>query len=80
MESSENNRKACPFLKADCLEEKCNLWATIQMVQVGPLGVARMAPASMCVFVAQLLVQGSPKPAPPQPIQIRDLRGNIGQG
>lgn len=69
MAAEQNHRKVCPFRDDTCLQDKCALWATVQLAQVGPLGVAKVAPTPMCVFTAQLLVTGSPKPFQPQPFQ-----------
>lgn len=62
MALEENHRKTCPFLTTACVQDKCALWATIQIGQIGPLGIAKGVPTQMCVFAAQLMVQGSPKP------------------
>lgn len=70
---TEDNRKVCPFRSDVCLEDKCALWTQIQMAMLSPLGVATGKPVSMCVFLATLMVTGSPKP-PVQQIPLPNLR------
>lgn len=82
MEPGENNVKVCPFLGTDCVQEKCALWVQVFLTQPSPLGVVQAKPTQMCVFVAQLLIAGSPKPSP-LPVQrllLGDLKGGVGQG
>ena len=64
MAGEENNRKLCPFIGAECLQEKCAMWVTMQVTKVGPLGVAIPEIMSMCVFQAQLIATSRPQPQP----------------
>lgn len=58
-----NHNKICPFLDTNCLQDKCALFVEVQAARISPLGVGEMIPTQMCVFQAQLLVQGTPKNA-----------------
>ena len=69
--TSENNRQNekffCPWMREECAEGKClstgemrcRLWSQILTLD-GRLGVPK--PVFMCVFQAQLLIQGTPRP------------------
>ena len=65
--NGQNDRFFCPLMREECTEGKClsmgemrcRWWS--QVLTVDPkFGVPK--PTGMCVFQAQLLVQGSPKP------------------
>ena len=65
--NGQDTKSFCPLMREECVEGKCLstgelqccLWS--QVLTVDPrFGVPK--PVGMCVFLAQLLVQGSPKP------------------
>lgn len=75
MEPGENNRKLCPFIKADCVQEKCTMWVTMHVVKASPLGVGIPEMMSMCVFQAQLIATNRPQP---QPVRMNIPSQNMG--
>ncbi len=85
METEDNGQVKkvfCPLMREECTEGKClsmggmqcRLWS--QVLATDPrFGVPK--PVGMCVFQAQLLVQGTPKPAmQTQRIPINNLKIN----
>ena len=66
--------KLCPFLNKKCVQERCTMWTQIQMAQVGPLGIAQMKPAYMCVFPATMLILGSPGASQMQSMKLPPMR------
>jgi len=63
MDSSENNRKLCPFLMQACIEDKCSLWTEIFVMR--PQYVTPQK-ESVCAFVALVLVAGTKPTVMPQ--------------
>ena len=66
-DNGQDKKVFCPWMREECVEGKCpsmegmqcRLWSQVLTLDVR-FGVPK--PTSMCVFQAQLLVQGSPKP------------------
>ncbi|MBA7685337.1 hypothetical protein ES703_93760 [subsurface metagenome] len=55
----------CPFLKQQCIGERCELWGGINLVQPGKLaGTVQQGQARGCVFNLIVLLLGTSRPTP----------------
>lgn len=64
-----NQRKLgqCPFLKQECIAERCQLWYAIDFAQVSQLApVAKRGQARGCIFLLLAFILQMPElPIPP---------------
>lgn len=61
----------CPFLKQECIRERCQLWSGLDANQPGPLaGTGRVVHIEGCIFhvIVFALTMPRPVPLPPKPL------------
>ena len=53
----------CPFLKQECIRDRCALWGAVDMVAPGPLGgPGKKSQVHGCVFNLLAVLIASPRP------------------
>ena len=62
---SERPARQCPFLKQNCIKERCELYARIKVAQPGQLlGTGVISSARGCIFNLLAILLGQPLPPP----------------